>query len=453
MVASIITKMDGRVTRLRVLSLAWPLIVANTTSPLLGLVDTFVLGHGHSSVELAAVALGSLIFSFAYWGFGFLRMTTTGFVAQALAEGDHRGVQGAMLRPLLIGGVVGLVFFTLQGGVASLSFALLNAGSQEEEVARAYFQARIFGAPVALASLSATGVLIAQRRTGVLLMIQAVTNGLNIVLDVVFVQVFDWGAPGVGFGTAIAEWVHAALSVGIVWRSLKIRLNRETWAQVFDRSKLKEAFQANRDVMIRTLAMIFAFSFFTQQGASLGAATLAANHILLQFVAFSAFFLDGFAHVTESFVGEAKGTRDRVAFDGAVRRTSEVALLCAVFLSGGLWCFGDDAVRVLTSLPEVRREAEQQLVAMVAYVGVSVVAFQLDGIFIGTSATGALRNAALVSAGGFLGLAQVLVPTAQNAGLWWSFVLYVGLRGLSLAILFFPLRRRLFPDDSVAPLS
>jgi MATE family multidrug resistance protein len=165
---------------------------------------------------------------------------------------------------------------------------------------------------------------------------------------------------------------------------------------------------------------------------------------LLQCVAFSAFFLDGFAHVTESFVGEAKGMRDRGALDAAVRFTSQVATLCALLLAAGLWFFGSDAIRILTSLPEVRGAAEHQVIAIVVYVGLSVIAFQLDGIFIGATATGPLRNAALLSALGFLVVAQGAIPLGGNTGLWWSFVFYVALRGLSLSILFVRLRRTIF---------
>lgn len=436
--------MESAITRKEVLSLAWPLILANTTAPLLGLADTAVLGHSGDAISLASISLGTLLFSFIYWGFGFLRMTTTAFVAQATAAGEQQRAQAAFLRPLCLGGFVGVLFIVAREPISSLAWSLFNAGKEEEALANAYFMVRIWGAPATLAALAGTGVLIGRGCGRQLLLLQVATNGLNLALDVVFVCVFHWGAVGVGWGTAISEWFGALLATGMVIRQLELRINGELLREVFLLERLRETLQANTDVMIRTLAMICGFAYFTDRSSQFGANTLAANHILLQFISLGAFFLDGFAHVAESLVGAAKGRGSLQSFDRAVRQTTEVAVICALSLALSLSFFGTAATAALTDLSEVRALANAQLAAVVAYMTVSVFAFQLDGIFLGTTSTRPLRNAAILSLLVFLAVSSQLVPRFHNTGLWWSFVAYVAFRGTSLSVLFFRMRRDLF---------
>lgn len=427
--------MSHSLTRLRVVRMAAPLIVANATTPLLGLVDTAVLGHGGTSVDLAAISLGVLIFNFLYWGFGFLRMTTTGFVAQADGAGDTDELMSAVARPLLLGLLVGVVLFVSHRGIEAAALGLLSAGAEEEVAASGYLRARIWGAPGALAALGATGMLIGLGKTKALLLIQLVTNGLNMVLDLVFVSVFSMGVKGIGLGTAIAEWGGALLTLFVALRHLRTLGAYPTWSRVLEPAALRRTLRANSDIMVRTLLMICGFAFFTDQGARLGTVTLAANHMLLQLVSLSAFFLDGYAHVVESLVGSAKGAKNIFFFETAIRRTTEVALLSSVLLGASILTAGPVVIGLLTDLPEVRFAAREYLVPVAVYVASSVVAFQLDGVFIGCTETRLMRNAALVSLVCFIGGAYCLIPRYQNAGLWWAFVGYVWMRGLTLYLL------------------
>ncbi len=432
--------MSEFLTRMRVFRLAAPLIVANATTPLLGLVDTAVLGNGGTKIDLAAISLGALIFNFLYWGFGFLRMTTTGFVAQAHGAGDPSELTSAVARPLFMGLVAGTLLLLTHRGIETLAFGLLSAGEPEELAASGYLRARIWGAPGALAALGATGMLIGLGKTKELLLIQLATNGLNMALDLFFVSVLSMGVKGVGVGTAIAEWGGALLTVFVALRHLRQMGGALNWTRVFDRVGLKKTLRANSDIMVRTLLMIGGFAFFTDQGARLGTVTLAANHMLLQLISLSAFFLDGYAHVAESLVGSAKGAKNLFVFETALRRTTEVALISSLLLGAGILTLGPSVIGLLTDLPEVRFAARDYLIPVAVYVACSVVAFQLDGIFIGCTETRLMRNAAFVSLACFIFGALWLIPRYENRWLWWAFVGYVCVRGLTLYLLLPKLR-------------
>lgn len=434
--------MASEFSRNEAIKQVWPLILANATTPLLGLVDTAILGHGGRVSDLGALALGSLVFNFLYWGLGFLRMATTGFVAQAAGAGDELKLFVSVARPVFLGALLGTLLLGFAPLLARFAFWLLGGEPAVETVAQEYFFARVAGAPAHLASLGGVGLLIGLGRSKQLLLVQVCTNTLNIALDLAFVTGLGLGARGVGFGTAIAEWGGALLCLSIARRELAHRgFNWPGWAVVFDPVGLRNSWSANTDILIRTLAMILGFSYFTNQGARWGAVVLAGNHLLLQFISFSAFFLDGFAHVAEAHVGKAVGARKVASFDRALRVTGELAVICALALGLLVLLLGSALVGVLTDIPAVRAQADVYLPWAALYIACSVAAFQLDGVFIGASATGKMRTAALVSVASFFSLCALLTPRYHNAGLWWAFCGYVVVRGISLAFSLPSLRR------------
>lgn len=423
-------------TRAAVARQAWPIILANAAVPALGLVDTAVIGHYGSATELGALALGALLFNFVYWSFGFLRMGTTGFVAQARGAGDEAEVRATFARAALLGAGIGVALLLLQWPVTWLYFGLMDGSDAVESVAGDYFRARIWGAPAALALFAVSGLLIGLGRSRELLFVQLLLNGLNAGLDVWFAGVLGMGARGIGFGTAIAEWGTCAVALVVALRVLRSRhrdpaplLDR---ARVADLQRIREAMAANGDILVRTLCLLLAFGWFANAGARFGDVTLAANHILLQLVSFSAFFLDGFAFVAEAHVGAAWGARDRAGFRRSVRLTSELALATALVLSLAILLAGGPAVHALTSLPAVRESATLHLPWATLYVLLSVAAFQLDGVFIGTTRTREMRNAALLSSAVFLLLAWPATAAWGNHGLWAAFVAYVVARAVAL---------------------
>lgn len=427
-----------------------PLILANCAVPLLGLVDTAVIGQLGSVQELGAIALGALIFNFLYWAFGFLRMGTAGFTAQAAGADDPAEVRAGLGRALGLALSIGLCLWLLQGPLSRLCFALFDASPVVEAAAQEYLSWRIWGAPAALANFALLGLLIGLGRSAQVLLLQCVLNGLNLGLDLFLAVGLGWGLKGIAAGTALAEWLSLGLGLWLVLGELRRRhADAEPfwpWDRLRDIRRLRTILAANLDLMLRTLLMLGAFAWFTNQGARFGDTQLAANHLLLQFISFSAFFLDGYAFASETLVGRALGARNRRAFDAAVWRSSVLALLTALLLACTLALTGAWWIQLLTDLPSVRSTASLYLPYAALYVLISVAAFQLDGIFIGCTRTRAMRNASAASVGGFALAWWLLGGAASNHGLWQAFVLYVLLRGLSLGLAFPALRRSIDPE-------
>lgn len=424
------------IKRRLILDKAWPIILANAAVPTLGLVDTAVIGNFGNAAQLGSIALGAIIFSFVYWGFGFLRMGTTGFTAQAMGAGDEVEVRATLGRSLLIALVVGCSIILLQWPLAELAFLLLDSSAAVESAARDYFFIRIWGAPATLATFALTGCLIGLGKTRILLAVQLFLNGLNIILDVYFAGVLGLGVSGIALGTVIAEWSSCLVALALIYRILRQRHHDQesfwAWPQIMDAHKIRLTLAANTDILIRTLTLVFGFAWFVNQSARFGDITLAANHILLQIVSFSAFFLDGYAFVVESLVGQAFGARNREQFRRAVMLSSQLAGGTALILAVAILLLGQQAVALLTDLEDVRQVADAHIPLAALYVLLAVAAFQLDGIFIGTTRTRAMRNASLLSISLFLLASWPLAKFFGNHGLWWAFIIYVVARALTL---------------------
>jgi MATE family multidrug resistance protein len=424
---------------------AWPIILANAAVPLLGLVDTAVIGNVGTVTDLGAIAFGALIFSFVYWSFGFLRMGTTGSVAQALGAADQTEIRAVLGRALILAVALGLMLIVMQWGIRLVALALLDGSAAVEEVTAQYFNIRIWGAPATLATFALMGVLIGLGNSRQLLLVQLFLNGLNISLDIYFAGVLDWGVEGIALGTIIAEWSTVIFAVWLIMRELNSRRapGSEFWprSRLLDVAALKKMLAANRDIMIRTLLLVFSFGFFINQSAQFGDVVLAANHILLQLISFAAFFLDGYAFVVESLVGSSVGARRRDSFDIAVKRSSILALVTATALALLLLLFGDLAVAVLTDLEPVQAAAQESLFLAAIYIFFSFAAFQLDGVFIGASFTRQMRNAAFLSIAVFLAAWWILMDRFGVNGLWWAMIIYVAARADAL-LLFYPALRK-----------
>lgn len=436
-----------RPTRREILRLAWPAILANATVPLLGLADTAVIGNFGSTSDLGAIAFGAVIFSFVYWSFGFLRMSTTGFIAQAAGARNEPEVRATLLRALLLAGTLGVVLIMLQWPLGQLSLWLLDGSTTVANTTSAYFHTRIWGAPAALALFALMGLLIGLRKTRLLLAAQVCLNGLNILLDILFAGVLGWGAQGIALGTALAEWL-TLLGLGLViWRQLRARHEDASpflpMRQVFDRNQLSGLLSANLDIMVRTLLLVFSFAWFIRQSGLLGDEVLAAHHILLQFISFAAFFLDGFAYVVEALIGESMGAGDLDHFDRAVQRSTQLAAATAALLAASVLLGGNTITALLTVHEPVRGAVAAVLPWAAVYVLMSFAAFQLDGIFIGATDTAAMRNASALSVAVYLPLAVVLLPVWGAHGLWCAFVIYVCARAAALLCYYPRLRRRI----------
>ena len=419
----------------RIWRLAGPIIISNISVPLLGAVDTAVVGHLPGPEYLGAVAIGALIFSFLYWGFGFLRMGTTGLTAQAVGAARPGARQLILYRALVLGFAIAIVILALQSVVAWFAFRMVDASAAVEGLADTYFRIRIWGAPATLANYAILGWFLGLQNARIPLVLQVFTNGTNILLDLWFVLGLGWGVAGVAGATVLAEF--AGLGLGAVFVLARVRNRggwRVGWRALFDGREIGRMMAINVDIFVRTLCLIFAFAYWTAQSAKLGDTILAVNAVLANFNAIAAYGLDGFAHAAEALVGRAKGAGDRAGFSRAARVSMIWAGLCATLLSLTYWTMGELIVAVMTDLPEVRRLAADYLPWAVVLPMVSVWAFAYDGIFIGATRTRALRNGMLVSLALYLGAAHVGLEVWQNHGLWAALMLFMVLRAGTLGL-------------------
>ena len=415
----------------RVWRLAAPIILSNLSVPLLGVVDTAVVGHLPEPYYLGAVAVGALIFTFVYWGFGFLRMGTTGLTAQAWGGDRGDEVPAILYRALLTAFALGAAIILLQKPIGAVAFSLLEASSEVERQGSAYFAIRIWSAPAALANYAVLGWFLGLQNAKVPLALQIFLNGVNISLDLVFVLVLGWQVEGVALATVIAEYSGLALGLLFVLHRLTGARAVDT-AQLFDPVRFKHMFAINRDIFIRTLCLIFCFAYFTAQSAKLGDVVLGANAVLMNFLALLSHGLDGFAHAAEALVGGAAGARHRQGFRRAVSVSVFWACIVAALFAVTFWVGGNRLIAILTGLQSVRETAAQYLPWLIVAPFLSVWAFLLDGIFLGTTRTAELRNAMIFSTVVYVISVQFALPALGNHGLWLALSGLMVLRGASL---------------------
>jgi MATE family multidrug resistance protein len=427
-------------THRRVLAIAGPIVLSNATVPILGAVDTGVVGQLGTAAPIGAVGIGAIILTAIYWIFGFLRMGTTGLTSQALGADDRPEADALLSRALIVGLGAGAAIIALQMPLFAGAFRLSPASAEVEALARDYMRIRVWSAPAAISLYGITGWLIAAERGRAILAVQIWTNGLNIVLDLVFVLGLGWGVGGVAVATFLAEWTGLALGLwfcrdafaGGHWRD---------WPRVLDRVRLRRMAQVNGDILIRTILAQAIFVSFLFYGARLGDVPLAANQILLQFLQVTAYALDGFAFAAESLVGQAVGRR-------APDRLRRAAGLSAVWgtgaglgLAAAFALLGAPIIDVMTTAPEVRDAARAYLPWMVLAPVAGVAAWMLDGIFIGATRTRDMRNMMAISVAVYALALAVLMPVLGNHGLWAALIVSFIARGATLALRFPSLMR------------
>jgi MATE family multidrug resistance protein len=419
--------------------LAGPIVLANLSVPLLGAVDTAVIGHLPDPAYLGGVAVGAVVFGFLYWGFGFLRMGTTGLVAQAMGSGNLDEMRIVLLRALALAGALGLAICILQVPIFWVARTLFGASAEVEAQAQIFFHVRVWSAPASLANFTLIGWFIGVRNTRAALILQLWMNGLNIILSFTFVIGLGWGVAGVATATVISEYAAVIGALVYVLRRLPQR-SAVSPARLFEREPLKRLFALNLDIFIRTLGVITAFALFTHQGAGFGDTMLAANAVLLQFQHFLSFGLDGFAHAAEALIGGALGARDRASLRAAVRITGQWALIVALLYAAIYAALGPLIIATLTDIVEVRALAGDFLPWLVLSPIVSVWSFMLDGVFIGATRTSDMRNAMIVSFVIYIVALVALLPLG-NHGLWAALMVFMAARAVTLAALYPRLER------------
>lgn len=425
-------RFGSRAARRRAFDLAWPLIAANVTVPLVGAVDTAVLGHLPDPQFLAAAALGAVVFSMIYWSFGFLRTGTTGPVAQAAGARDNLEIKATLYRALMIAGAVGAALIVLQAPIRWIAFQVLHASPEIIGNAETYVAIRIWGAPGVLCNFVLLGWFLGQSQARTGLLLQVFINLVNLLLDLFFVFGLGMTVSGVAAATAIAETAGAVLGLALAWRAIREMDGNVNRTRLLDRDRLVRLFALNRDIFIRTLLVLLCFSSFTAVGARFGELTLAANAVLMTFNSFTGFALDGFAQAAETLVGRAIGARDRGDLDDSLRATFVLAAGVAVIFTIVYWVGGPLLISLLTDIQDVRTEALRYLPWAAAMPAIAVWSFQLDGVFWGAARGRDMRNMMLISAACFAVTAILAVPPLGNHGLWLAIFVFLAARAVTL---------------------
>lgn len=414
--------------------IAAPLILSNVSVPLLGMVDTGVMGHLDSSVYLGAVALGAAIFTFIYMGMNFLRMGTTGIAAQSFGADDNDGLRASLGQALIVGLLIALLLILFQTPISRLALALLGGEPQTQIHAALYFEVRIWSAPGTLANYALIGWFIGLQNARVPLFMFLTINLTNIALDLLFVVVLGMTVDGVALASVIAEYAGFAVGATFAIFTLKKRAGRWPLDRLTSFSAYKAFFAINTNLFVRTMALMFTLSFITAQSARLGGRVLAANAILLNFQYLTAFGLDGIAHAAEALVGKAVGEKRRDALIHSVNLTLKWSVIFALGFSAIYLLAGPLIISVLTDLPDIRETAIRYLPWMIASPLVSVWCFLYDGVYVGATRAREMRNIMVFSTLFVFLPAWYFLQPLGNDGLWLAFLLFMGARGIGMHI-------------------
>lgn len=418
-----------------ILRLAIPNILSNLTVPLLGIVDTALMGRLDNEAYIGAVALGSMLLNFVYWSFGFLRMGTTGLTAQAYGQGDTNAQATLIGRSLSVGLLSGISIVLLQIPLIWLGFQLIPGEPEVLELARQYVMIRIWDAPATIGLYALIGWFLGMQNARLPLILTILINVLNILGNLFFVLHLDLKAEGVAWGTVIAQYTGFLVGVILLLWQYKETIGRMDWRLLRDIKGYGRFFAVNADMFVRTVLLLFVFAFFTAQSSGMDALTLAANQILLQYFHTMAFGVDGFAFAAESLVGRYIGARDATRLRQVVR---EILIWgCGLGLMFTLLyvAAGDYLLKIFTDQADVIAAARPYLPWMYAFPLAGAVAFMWDGIYVGATASRAMRNSMLIATFGvFLPVWYVSTPWLGNHGLWLALLLMMATRALALSI-------------------
>jgi multidrug resistance protein, MATE family len=430
----------------RILTLALPMTLSHVTTPLLGLVDATVIGRLGEAHLLGAVALGAVIFDFVFWSFGSLRMATAGLTAQATGAGNRHEVDLTLARAFLVAGVTGLLLILLQWPIATLAFSMAGASQAVTDALSTYFFIRIWAAPFTLANYVILGSTLGRGRTDLGLLLQVAINVANIVFTMALVLGFGLGIAGAAIGTALAEVLGAGLGI-VVLRRLGSNPLAVTWPEVLNRAAMLQTLAMNRDIMIRNVALILAFSIFSALGARSGDVTLAANAVLYNMFLIGGYFLDGFATAAETLCGQSIGARDERGFRRAIRLSLGWSLGFGLAVSALFLVAGGPFIDFVSTNPDVRAYARDYLVFAALTPLMGAAAFAFDGIYTGATWTRSMRDLMVIA---FIAYGAILLAAGDlgNTALWIALLAFLSARGLGQFILYPRLAKKTFASLS-----
>ena len=428
-----------------IIAIAFPAILANSSAPLVGLVDTWAIGHLPDPAYLAAIGLGSVIFNFILWAFGFLRMGTTGIIAQARGRNDNKQLVAVIWRSMALALTLGIVLLVFQDMILILAIKALAPPDSVNHLTQTYFHIRIWATPAALLIYAISGVLFGLANTRAVLVQQLVLNITNAVLNVVFVVGLGMGIAGVALGTLIAQWLAAAIGIRILVRIIGLPAlvtafkDTRTWLL----ASFRKLIVINGFIFIRTILLMTALSLVMRVAGSLGEVEMAASHVMMQYMLLISLGLDGFAHATEALAGNAWGDGKAQTFRRWVKLTGLWAIVASLVYALGFYLGGAAITSLLTDIVAVRDMVGTLLPLVIALPVVAVACYQFDGVYIAATAGAAMMVTMAVA---FLVYILVLDPMTNRwglPGLWAAVLLFMALRGIAQAIWYPRLEARL----------
>lgn len=420
----------------QILHIAGPAILANITTPLLGLVDTAIAGHLGSPMYIAAIAVGSTMFNLLYWLLGFLRMGTSGMTARAYGARDDYARALTLRRAQAVALILAIIIILLQKPLADMLLGFIDADAVTTSTARTYFDILIYGAPAMLTNYVVTGWLIGMQDTRTTLGISLLINIVNIASSLVCVYLLDMGVRGIAAGTLVAQWVGAVTGLTVI--TLKYKPVRTSFSAIFEPSGVKSFFSVNTDIFLRTVCLVAQTLWFTHAGAAGGDIILAANAVLMQFFIFFSYFLDGFAYAGEALVGHTTGQKDNQATRLTIRRLMLLGGIVAILFTIVYALGGDAIISLITSEHEVIDSASEYKYWVISIPLAGFMAFTWDGIFIGAALQRLMLLSIAIATAVFFIVCALCMPSMGNHGLWLAFVLYLATRGLTQSLFFKP---------------
>lgn len=440
-----------QITYQRIWNLAWPIILANITIPLIGATNIAVMGRMPSPIFIGAVALGVVVLQCIYWSFSFLRKGTTGVTAQAYGAQNYPEIYLSLARALLLAFSLGIIVIIFQELISWLAFNVFLNGSEEvEALAKEYFGIRIWGSVATLGNYVMLGWFYGVQRPKLALVLRVAMNILNIPLAIYMVLVLKWGVAGAAWSALISHHFVFVLSIIAAFVLLKKEHSKDgriDWSfldGIFNKDKLVHLFKMNSDLFIRTVLLFIAFAWFTSAAASRSDLMLAVNTVLINLFWFASYALDGFANAAEALIGQAYGAKNQAMFDLAVSRTTKMGLIFALLFSLAYFFFGEQLLGLLTNLDSIKIEAMKYMPWLIAIPLSGIGAFQLDGIYIGLTHTRVLRDMMVVSFALYAIAVMTLPQLWGNHGLWLALHLFLIFRGITLILPFNSMKRTLF---------
>ena len=414
------------------LALGLPFILSTITTPLMGAVDTAVVGHLTDPSYIGGVAVGAVIFSTLYWLFGFLRVSTSGFAAQALGAQDQELALWALVRPLLIAGLISSIFLILQEPILAGALYLIQPSDAVALQVGLYFRILIWGAPCTLGYYVLLGWLMGMVRLKAVLFLQVAINLFNMGLCVLFVHVFHWGVAGVATATLIAQFISLVMAGIFVCHYSNFSWREVTWVGLVDPIALRKIVSVNGDLMVRTICLLTMTNLFIRTGASFGTEILAANAVLFQIQYIMAYFFDGFANASSVWAGKSQGRKDIKMYEATVSLSWQWSLYGAVILAVVYWFGKNFFISLFTHLQVVIELCEVYAYWMIAFPFCASVGLIFYGVFTGMTQIAPIRNSTMIALLVYVVAQTILVPSYGNHGLWLSFLLFTASRSLFL---------------------